>query len=135
MAKEVAAVSGDGDGDGARVGSLAPLSPASSFCNSRHGTFRMLNLPCQGDFHSPYLKNFLKKRIAQIELDHGYVLDNLYELYAHYMASFKGREMSESAKEFRFFFLKVNSDSSDVSPFILMMLFHSPYLWLVSWYG
>jgi len=37
------------------------------------------------------------------------------------------REMPESAKEFRFFFLMVNSYSSDVSAFILMMLFHPPY--------
>ena len=43
----------------------------------------------QGDFHAPYLKNFLKKLITQVELEHGYVLDNLYELYAHYMTSFK----------------------------------------------
>jgi len=43
----------------------------------------------QGDLHAPYLKNFLKKLINQVESDHGFVLDNLYELYAHYMASFK----------------------------------------------
>nr|XP_007147073.1 hypothetical protein PHAVU_006G094000g [Phaseolus vulgaris]ESW19067.1 hypothetical protein PHAVU_006G094000g [Phaseolus vulgaris] len=46
-------------------------------------------LSTPGDFHAPYLKNFLKKLIAQIEFDHGYVLDNLYELYAHYMTSCK----------------------------------------------
>lgn len=43
----------------------------------------------QADFYAPYLKNFLKKLITQVELDHGYVLDQLYELYAHYMTSSK----------------------------------------------
>lgn len=43
----------------------------------------------QGDFHAPYLKNFVKKLIWQVEFDHGYVLDQLYELYAQYMTSFK----------------------------------------------
>ncbi|XP_014518572.1 protein-lysine N-methyltransferase EEF2KMT isoform X1 [Vigna radiata var. radiata] len=46
-------------------------------------------LSAPGDFHAPYLKNFLKKLISQVESDRGYVLDNLYELYAHYMTSFK----------------------------------------------
>ncbi|XP_047152493.1 protein-lysine N-methyltransferase EEF2KMT-like isoform X1 [Vigna umbellata] len=46
-------------------------------------------LSSPGDFHVPYLKNFLKKLIAQIEFDHGYVLDSLYELYALYMTSCK----------------------------------------------
>ena len=41
--------------------------------------------------------------------------------------------MAESAKGFRFSFRMVNRDSGDVSPFILMMLFHSAYLWLVNW--
>ncbi|XP_027931460.1 uncharacterized protein LOC114187406 isoform X2 [Vigna unguiculata] len=56
-------------------------------------------LSTPGDFHVPYLKNFLKKLIAQIEFDHGYVLDNLMIVWR--------REMPESAKEFRFFFLMV----------------------------
>lgn len=41
----------------------------------------------QADFNAPYLKNFLKKLITEVELEHGNVLDNLYELYAQYMTS------------------------------------------------
>uniref|UniRef100_A0A7N2L3A3 FAM86 N-terminal domain-containing protein n=1 Tax=Quercus lobata TaxID=97700 RepID=A0A7N2L3A3_QUELO len=41
------------------------------------------------NFHAPYLKNFLKKLIAEIELNHDLVLDELYEQYAYYMASLK----------------------------------------------
>lgn len=100
------------------------------------------------------------------------MLDHLYQLYAHYITSFKvffyqqlspcfrcfsssfqfffsgfsfliflfvrmivqGREMLESAKGFRFFFLMLNRYFGDVSPFIFM-LFHLSYLWLVNWYG
>nr|KYP71253.1 Protein FAM86A [Cajanus cajan] len=46
-------------------------------------------LSAPGDFHAPYLKNFLKKLITQVEFDHGCVLDHLYELYALYMTSSK----------------------------------------------
>ena len=48
-----------------------------------------------------------------------------------------GRGMEESAKKFHFFFLMVNLDCGYVSPFILMMLFHSDFLWLVKleWLG
>ncbi|KAL4637141.1 hypothetical protein ACB092_03G059000 [Castanea dentata] len=42
------------------------------------------------NFHAPYLKNFLKKLIAEIELNHDLVLDELYEQYAYYMTSLKG---------------------------------------------
>ncbi|KAK7397232.1 hypothetical protein VNO78_18399 [Psophocarpus tetragonolobus] len=99
-------------------GSLSPLLPASAFCNPGYGTFRVLNLPRQGDFHAPYLKNFLKKLLTQVELDQGCVLDPLYELCAHYMASVK---MSESAKEFHFFFPMVNHDAAgDVFPLIFI---------------
>ncbi|KAK7332952.1 hypothetical protein VNO80_29709 [Phaseolus coccineus] len=52
-------------------------------------------LSTPGDFHAPYLKNFLKKLIAQIEFDHGHVLDNLYELYAHYMTSCKDESLEK----------------------------------------
>ncbi|CAL0311238.1 unnamed protein product [Lupinus luteus] len=47
------------------------------------------------DFYAPYLKSFLKKLITEIELDHGYVLDQLYELYAQYMTSFKDGSLSK----------------------------------------
>lgn len=40
-------------------------------------------------FHVPYLKNFLKKLISEVELSQAEVLDELYELYAHYMVSWK----------------------------------------------
>lgn len=43
----------------------------------------------QDDFYAPYLKSFLKKLITEVELDYGYVLDQLYELYAQFMTSFK----------------------------------------------
>lgn len=42
-----------------------------------------------GKLHAPYLKKFLKKLIAEVELNHGDVLDELYEQYAHFMASLK----------------------------------------------
>ncbi|KAB1202285.1 Protein FAM86A [Morella rubra] len=42
-----------------------------------------------GKHHAPYLKNFLKKLITEIELNHGAVLDELYEQYAFYMTSLK----------------------------------------------
>ncbi|CAJ1960905.1 unnamed protein product [Sphenostylis stenocarpa] len=66
-------------------------------------------LSTSGDFHVPYLKNFLKKLITQVELDHGYVLDNLYEIYAHYMTSFKDdslgkRDASGICKRISFLF-------------------------------
>ncbi|KAK7258827.1 hypothetical protein RIF29_24415 [Crotalaria pallida] len=48
------------------------------------------------DFYAPYLKSFLKKLITQVELDHGYVLDQLYELYAQYMTSFKDASSGKS---------------------------------------
>ncbi|XP_065625133.1 uncharacterized protein LOC136065596 isoform X1 [Quercus suber] len=41
------------------------------------------------NFHAPYLKNFLKKLIAEIEVNHDLVLDELYEQYAYYMTSLK----------------------------------------------
>ncbi|KAK7284324.1 hypothetical protein RJT34_19069 [Clitoria ternatea] len=46
-------------------------------------------LSTPGDFHAPYLKNFLKKLITHLEFNHASVLDQLYELYAHYIASFQ----------------------------------------------
>ncbi|XP_062145385.1 uncharacterized protein LOC133852634 [Alnus glutinosa] len=42
-----------------------------------------------GKFHVPYLKSFLKKLITEVELNHGVVLDELYEQYAYYMISLK----------------------------------------------
>lgn len=40
-------------------------------------------------FHAPYLKNFLKKLIREAELNGCPVLDQIYELYAHFMTSLK----------------------------------------------
>ncbi|KAJ1417097.1 S-adenosyl-L-methionine-dependent methyltransferase [Sesbania bispinosa] len=60
------------------------------------------------DFYAPYLKNFLKKLITQIEFDHGCVLDQLYELYAQYMTSFKddslGKRDARVCKRISFLF-------------------------------
>lgn len=40
-------------------------------------------------FHVPYLKNFLKKLISEVESSQVEVLDEFYELYAQYMVSWK----------------------------------------------
>ncbi|XP_015875128.3 branched-chain-amino-acid aminotransferase-like protein 1 [Ziziphus jujuba] len=42
-----------------------------------------------GKLHAPYLRNFLKKLINEVERNHGEVLDELYERYAYYMSSLK----------------------------------------------
>ncbi|KAI4367864.1 hypothetical protein MLD38_016487 [Melastoma candidum] len=39
--------------------------------------------------HAPYVKNFVKKLLSEIESDHGEALDELYELYADYVTSIK----------------------------------------------
>ncbi|KAJ7978013.1 Protein-lysine N-methyltransferase [Quillaja saponaria] len=39
--------------------------------------------------YGPYLKNFLKKLITEVELNHGVVLGELYELYTQYLTSLK----------------------------------------------
>ena len=41
--------------------------------------------------HVPYLKNFLKKLIKEVESTGGSLLDEFYERYAFYMASLKVR--------------------------------------------
>ncbi|XP_027353438.1 protein-lysine N-methyltransferase EEF2KMT [Abrus precatorius] len=65
-------------------------------------------LSTPGDFHAPYLRNFLKKLITQVEFDHGFVLDHLYELYAQYMTSFKddslGKRDARICKRISFLF-------------------------------
>ncbi|XP_058740571.1 uncharacterized protein LOC131612837 [Vicia villosa] len=65
-------------------------------------------LSTPGDFHAPYLKNFLKKLITQVECDHGSVLDQFYELYAHFITSFKddslGKRDSRICKKISFLF-------------------------------
>ncbi|KAA0063686.1 hypothetical protein IC582_011668 [Cucumis melo] len=54
-------------------------------------------------FHVPYLKNFLKKLISEVELSQAEVLDELYELYAHYMVSWKDEnQRKESARISKF---------------------------------
>ncbi|XP_039164257.1 protein-lysine N-methyltransferase EEF2KMT-like isoform X3 [Eucalyptus grandis] len=42
-----------------------------------------------GKCHAPYLKNFLKKLILEIESNRDDVLDELYELYSEFMISLK----------------------------------------------
>ncbi|KAL5156020.1 GDSL esterase/lipase [Glycine soja] len=65
-------------------------------------------LSTPGDFHAPYLKTFLKKLITQVEFDRGCVLDHLYELYAHYISSFKddslGKRDARICKRISFLF-------------------------------
>lgn len=60
------------------------------------------------DFYAPYLNNFLKKLITQIESHHGTVLDQFYELYAHYITSSKdgslGKRDSRIVKRISFLF-------------------------------
>lgn len=44
-----------------------------------------------GKGYVPYVKNFLKKLIVEVESNHGDVLDELYEKYAYIMTSLKVR--------------------------------------------
>ncbi|CAI0391984.1 unnamed protein product [Linum tenue] len=46
--------------------------------------------------YAPYLKNFVKKLIFEVESTHGCVLDELYEHYGYYMTSLKSGSMSSS---------------------------------------
>ncbi|XP_004305017.1 PREDICTED: branched-chain-amino-acid aminotransferase-like protein 2-like [Fragaria vesca subsp. vesca] len=56
-----------------------------------------------GKLHAPYLRKFLKKLIAEVELDHGDVIDELYEQYAHYMATLKEKDLEkENARVFKY---------------------------------
>lgn len=48
-------------------------------------------------FHVPYLKNFLKKLISEVELSQVEVLDEFYELYAHYMVSCKDENLGKGS--------------------------------------
>ncbi|XP_045796567.1 protein-lysine N-methyltransferase EEF2KMT isoform X1 [Trifolium pratense] len=65
-------------------------------------------LSTHGDFYAPYLKNFLKKLITQVECDRGCVLDQFYELYAQYITSIKddslGKRDSRICKRISFLF-------------------------------
>lgn len=42
-----------------------------------------------GKGYVPYLKNFLKKLIVEVESNHGEVLDEIYERYTEIITSFK----------------------------------------------
>lgn len=42
-----------------------------------------------GKAYTPYLRNFLKKLIVEVESIHGEVLDEIYELYADIITSLK----------------------------------------------
>lgn len=42
-----------------------------------------------GKAYAPYLRNFLKKLIVEVESIHGEVLDEIYELYADIITSLK----------------------------------------------
>ncbi|KAK9293315.1 hypothetical protein L1049_021307 [Liquidambar formosana] len=64
--------------------------PPLSLRLPRYGTHRLLDLPGQvGKCNAPYIKNFLKKLITEVESNKVEVLDELYEQYAHYMTSLK----------------------------------------------
>ncbi|CAN6724706.1 unnamed protein product [Malus baccata var. baccata] len=55
-----------------------------------------------GKLHAPYLKKFLKKLIAEVELNRGDVLDELYEHYAHFMISLKDSDLErDNARVFK----------------------------------
>ncbi|KAL6139273.1 hypothetical protein ACLB2K_064550 [Fragaria x ananassa] len=56
-----------------------------------------------GKLHAPYLRKFLKKLIAEVELDRGDVIDELYEQYAQYMATLKEKDLEkENARVFKY---------------------------------
>ncbi|EXC31822.1 hypothetical protein L484_020650 [Morus notabilis] len=61
-----------------------------------------------GKIHAPYLKSFLKKLITEAELNDCPVLDEIYELYAHYMTQLKdgvaGKETARINKCISFIF-------------------------------
>ncbi|KAH9754666.1 protein-lysine n-methyltransferase eef2kmt [Citrus sinensis] len=65
---------------------------------SRHGTLRFSRFPCQvGKAYAPYLRNFLKKLIVEVESIHGEVLDEIYELYADIITSLKDDQFVEKS--------------------------------------
>ncbi|KAJ0080012.1 hypothetical protein Patl1_22768 [Pistacia atlantica] len=51
-----------------------------------------------GKGYVPYVKNFLKKLIVEVESNHGDVLDELYEQYAYIMTSLKDDHLAEKNK-------------------------------------
>ncbi|KAM5561333.1 hypothetical protein ABKV19_022104 [Rosa sericea] len=56
-----------------------------------------------GKLHVPYLRKFLKKLIAEVELNHGDVIDELYEHYAHYMTTLKENDLEkDNARVFKY---------------------------------
>lgn len=56
-----------------------------------------------GKLHAPYLRKFLKKLIAEVELNHGDVMDELYEHYAHYMTILKDNDLEkENTRVFKY---------------------------------
>lgn len=50
-----------------------------------------------GKAYAPYLRNFLKKLIAEVESIHGEVLDEIYELYADIITSLKDDQLVEKS--------------------------------------
>ncbi|CAN1161363.1 Protein-lysine N-methyltransferase EEF2KMT [Linum perenne] len=62
--------------------------------------------------YEPYLKNFVKKLIVEIESTHGNVLDELYEQYGCYMTSLKEEKSLRACKHISFLF---PNDSSELS--------------------
>ncbi|CAI0551106.1 unnamed protein product, partial [Linum tenue] len=56
--------------------------------------------------YAPYVKNFVKKLIFEVESTHGCVLDELYEHYGHYMTSLKEDSLSrgKACKHISFLF-------------------------------
>lgn len=54
-----------------------------------------------GKAYAPYLRNFLKKLIVEVELIHGEVLDEIYELYADIITSLKDDQFVEKSVRVR----------------------------------
>lgn len=72
------------------LGGIEFLCWKSYFSNFSRVNFGSVECSTQaGKLHAPYLKKFLKKLIAEVELNRGDVLDELYEHYAHFMTSLK----------------------------------------------
>lgn len=54
-----------------------------------------------GKAYAPYLRNFLKKLIVEVESIHGEVLDEIYELYADIITSLKDDQFVEKSMRVR----------------------------------
>ncbi|XP_050384078.1 branched-chain-amino-acid aminotransferase-like protein 1 [Argentina anserina] len=63
-----------------------------------------------GKLHAPYVRRFLKKLIAEVELNRGDVIDELYEHYVHFMSTLKENDLEkDNARIFSLSCLELSS--------------------------